>query len=167
MKGIFMKTKLLIVLLFIFVIQIGLADAQTKKTAKIDKKKIANTMKVGLDAFDKFTKGVQKGDWQSFFDVLADDFVIFFPRGEFQGESKGKERAMKFFKYVGETFKDGFTIVEKLRITANETTIVFELRDEAILNGKPYKNRVALSWDVRGNKISAYREYFGSDGKSN
>ena len=114
-----------------------------------------------------FFGGVQKNDWQPFFDLLTDDFTIFFPRGEFQGESKGKERAIKFFKYVGESFKDGFTVIEKLRITANETTIIFELRDEAVLNGKPYKNRVALSWDVRGDKISAYREYFGSDGKSN
>jgi hypothetical protein len=32
---------------------------------------------------------------------------------------------------------------------------------------EPYANRIAVSFDVRGNKICGYREYFGSDGKSN
>jgi ketosteroid isomerase-like protein len=163
-----MKVKIILFLVIVLTFQmIGAAQMQTEKPKKVDAKRVANTIKVGMEAFDRFKKGVQKGDWDSFFDMLTDDFTIFFPRGEFQGERKGKENAIKFFKYVGETFKDGFTVVEMLRITASETTIVFEMRDEAILNGKPYKNRVALSWDVRGDKISAYREYFGSDGKSN
>ncbi len=162
-----MKIKLFIAMFFVILFQIGFVTAQTEKPKKVNPKKVAKTMEVGMKAYKHFIKGVQKGDWQPFFEMLTDDFIIFFPRGEFQGESKGKERAMQFFKYVGETFKGGFTVVEVLRITASETTIIFELRDEAILNGKPYKNRVALSWDVRGDKISAYREYFGSDGKSN
>jgi ketosteroid isomerase-like protein len=99
--------------------------------------------------------------------MMTDDFTVFFPRGEFQGETKGKERSMKFFKYVSDTFNQSFKVTEVLRITANETTIVIELRDEAVIRGNPYKNRVALSWDIRDDKISAYREYFGSDGKSN
>jgi ketosteroid isomerase-like protein len=52
------------------------------------------------------------------------------------------------------------------RVTSNETTVVFQFRDEGILFGGAYKNRVAVSFGVRGNKICSYREYFGSDGKS-
>ncbi len=162
-----LKTKLIIVVIIAFFFLVSAAPAQTKIPKKVDAKKVAKTWQVGMTAYDHFIKGVQKGEWQEFFEMLTDDFIIFFPRGEFQGESKGKARAMQFFKYVSETFKGGFTVTEVLRVTASETTIIFELRDEAILNGKPYKNRVALSWDVRGDKISAYREYFGSDGKSN
>lgn len=33
--------------------------------------------------------------------------------------------------------------------------------------GQPYKNRIAISFDVRNDKICVYREYLGSDGKSN
>ena len=44
--------------------------------------------------------------------------------------------------------------------------MVFEFRDEGLLLNQPYKNRVAVSFDVRGEQISGYREYFGSDGKS-
>ncbi|MDJ0661980.1 MAG: hypothetical protein QNJ42_21215 [Crocosphaera sp.] len=57
----------------------------------------------------------------------------------------------------------------------NEKTVIFEFRDEGLFRGVPYKNRVAISkrsasrcaFDIRGDKICAYREYYGSDGKSN
>lgn len=143
------------------------AIAQTKKPKKIDAKKVAKTMDVGMKGYEHFLKGINTGEWQPFFEMMTDDFTVFFPRGEFQGETKGKEKAMKFFKFVSGTFDKSFKVVEVLRITANETTIIFELRDEAVLRGNPYKNRVALSWDIRDDKIAAYREYFGSDGKSN
>lgn len=162
-----MKIKLLFMMLMAAFCLVLPVQAQTEKPKKIDAKKVAKTLKVGMDAFEKFKKGLHKKDWQPFFAMLTDDFTIYFPTGKYQGESKGKEKAIEFFKYVGETFKDGLNIVEILRITANETTIIIEMRDEGILRGNVYKNRVALSWDVRGDKISAYREYFGSDGKSN
>ena len=162
-----MKLKMLFVVLIVCICFVLTSQAQTEKPKKIDAKKVAKTLKVGMEAFEKFKNGLQKNDWNPFFAMMTDDFTIFFPTGKYQGERKGKENAIEFFKYVGETFKDGLNIVEILRVTANETTIVFEMRDEGILRGNVYKNRVAISWDVRGDKISAYREYFGSDGKSN
>ena len=162
-----MKNKLFIALFLALVLQIGFVQAQTEKPKKIDAKKVAKTLAVGMKGYENFIKGVQTGEWQSFFEMLTDDYTIYFPQGKFQGEQKGKEKAMEFFRYVSDTFKGGFKVVEVLRVTASETTVIFELRDEAILRGNPYKNRVSLSWDVRGDKLSAYREYFGSDGKSN
>lgn len=53
------------------------------------------------------------------------------------------------------------------RVTSNENTVGFEFRDQDPMWGQPYKNRVAVSFDVRGDKICFDREYFGSDGKSN
>ena len=44
--------------------------------------------------------------------------------------------------------------------------MIFEFRDEGNLFEKPYKNRVAVAFDIRDNQVCAYREYFGSDGKS-
>jgi len=79
----------------------------------------------------------------------------------------GKERAKEFFTYVSESFHPGIQLSSLDHVTSNETTVVFEFRDEGLLLGKPYKNRVAVSFDVRGDKICSYREYFGSDGKSN
>lgn len=48
---------------------------------------------------------------------------------------------------------------------------MFEFKDEGtmVLPGalpRPYKNRVAIAVDFRGDRVCGYREYFGSDGTS-
>ena len=123
-------------------------------------------MAVGRRAFDLFTSGLATGEWQPFLDMLTDDFTFWFPIGKFHGLNIGKKRAAEFFQYVAEAYSEGLTVTLD-RITSNETTVVFEFRDEGPMWGEPYKNRVAVSFDVRGDKICAYREYLGSDGKSN
>ena len=77
----------------------------------------------------------------------------------------------EFFNYVGTVYPDGLEITELLRRTVSGNTAVFEFKDEGRMSirGKdlPYKNRVAISLDFENGKIKHYREYFGSDGKSN
>ncbi len=124
------------------------------------------TMEVAQRAFQQFTHGLATGEWQSFVDILTDDFTFWFPMGKFHGLNIGKERASEFFQYVSEAFNQGLSVTLD-RVTSNETTVVFEFRDEGLMWGEVYKNRVAVSFDVRGDKICGYREYFGSDGKSN
>ncbi|PSB29559.1 nuclear transport factor 2 family protein [Stenomitos frigidus] len=126
----------------------------------------SNTLEVAYRAFGHFQHGLATGEWQAFIDLLSDDFTFCFPMGPYRGFNKGKERAIAFFQYVAETFKEGLSLTLD-RVTSNETTVVFEFRDEGLLLGEPYKNRVAVSFDLRGDRICAYREYFGSDGKSN
>ncbi len=125
-----------------------------------------NTLKVAHQAFEHFKYGLATGEWNSFIDMLTEDFSFWFPMGKFHGLNEGKEQARAFLQYVAETFNEGLTLTLD-RVTSNETTVVFEFRDEGKMWGQPYKNRVAVSFDVRGDKICAYREYFGSDGKSN
>ncbi|OUL26930.1 nuclear transport factor 2 family protein [Nostoc sp. 106C] len=125
-----------------------------------------NTLKVAQQAFEHFTHGLATGEWQEFLDILTEDFTFWFPMGKFHGLNEGKERAKEFFQYVNASFSPGIKLTSLDRVTSNETTVVFEFRDEGLLLGQLYKNRVAVSFDVRGDKICAYREYFGSDGKS-
>ncbi|HIK08270.1 MAG TPA: nuclear transport factor 2 family protein [Trichormus sp. M33_DOE_039] len=125
-----------------------------------------NTLKVAHQAFEHFTHGLATGEWQAFFDMLTDDFTFWFPIGKFQGLNQGKEKAKEFFYYVSASFQLGLELVSLDRITSNDTTVVFEFKDAGLLLGQPYKNRVAVSFDVREDKICSYREYFGSDGKS-
>ena len=106
------------------------------------------------------------GEWQAFIAMLSDDFTFWFPVGPYRGLNAGKERTIAFLQYVSESFGAGLLLTLD-RVTSNETTVVFEFRDEGLLLGQPYKNRVAVSFDVRGDRLCAYREYFGSDGKSN
>lgn len=126
-----------------------------------------NTLTVGREAFAYFQHGLETGDWKQFLDMLTEDFTFWFPMGKFHGLNVGKQRAQEFFQYVTQAFSPGLKLNSLDHVTSNETTVVFEFRDEGMLFGEPYKNRVAVSFDVRGNKICSYREYFGSDGKSN
>lgn len=125
-----------------------------------------NTLKVAHQAFEVFTQSLATGEWQVFLDMLTDDFTFWFPVGKFHGLNQGKERAKEFFEYVSASFHPGIKLVSLDRITSNETTVVFEFCDEGLLFGEPYKNRIAVSFDVKEDKICGYREYFGSDGKS-
>jgi len=125
-----------------------------------------DTLEVAHQAFEYFTHGLATGKWNQFMDILTEDFNFWFPVGKYHGLNVGKERALEFFEYVTQTFSPGLSFTLD-RVTSNETTVVFEFRDEGLMRGEPYKNRIAVSFDVRGDKICAYREYFGSDGKSN
>ena len=125
-----------------------------------------DTLEVAHQAFEYFTHGLATGQWNQFMDILTEDFNFWFPVGKYHGLNVGKERAIEFFEYVTQTFSPGLSFTLD-RVTSNETTVVFEFRDEGLMRGEPYKNRIAVSFDVRGDKICAYREYFGSDGKSN
>ena len=125
-----------------------------------------NTLKVAHQAFEHFRHGLATGKWQLFLDMLSDDFSFWFPMGKFHGLNVGKQKAEAFFNYVTEVFNPGLTLTLD-SVTSNETTVVFEFRDQGMMYKEPYKNRVAVAFDVRGDKICGYREYFGSDGKSN
>ena len=124
-----------------------------------------DTLKTAHQAFKHFTYGLATGEWQAFLDMLSEDFSFWFPIGPYHGLNTGKERTEAFLQYVSYTFEQGLTVTLD-RVMSNDTTVVFEFRDEGMMRGQPYKNRVAVAFDVRGNKICAYREYFGSDGKS-
>lgn len=117
-----------------------------------------DSLSVAYQAFEKFKNGLAAGRWEPFIEMLTDDFTFWFPIGQFQGVNVGKEKAKAFFQYVSEAFSEGLTI-ELERVTSNETTVVFEALSQGQLRGTPYKNQVAISLDVRGEKICGYREY--------
>jgi len=122
-------------------------------------------------AFERFREGLATGRWQGFLDLLADDFTFYFPAGKWHGEWRGRDKAAEFFAYVSTVFPEGLVLTLD-RVQWSDTTCVFEFRDSGtmVIPGQPpqpYKNRVAVSLDVRGDRIVGYREYFGSDGRSN
>ncbi|MBI3949858.1 MAG: VOC family protein [Acidobacteria bacterium] len=126
-----------------------------------------DALKTAQPAFEHFNHGLATGEWEPFLNMLTDDFTFWFPTGKYHGLNVGKAKAGEFFKSVSEAFNEGLFITEVLRVTSNERTVMFEFRDEGKMRGEPYKNRVAISLDVCGDKICGYREYFGSDRKSN
>jgi ketosteroid isomerase-like protein len=123
--------------------------------------KQAKTLETATQAFQQFAHGLATGEWEPFLNQLTDDFTFWFPVGPYQGINVGKPRAAEFFQYVFEAFKPGLTVAID-GVTSNDTTVVFELRSEGLLKGHPYKNRVAVCFDVRDNKICGYREYLSN-----
>ncbi|MGK7956332.1 MAG: nuclear transport factor 2 family protein [Crocosphaera sp.] len=124
------------------------------------------TLEVGKKAFGKFTHGLETGEWDGFLEMVTDDFTFWFPTGQYHGLNQGKDKAREFFAFVSEAFSEGLFVTLD-NIVSNEKTVIFEFKDEGLIRGVPYKNRVAIAFDIQGDKISAYREYYGSDGKSN
>ena len=128
------------------------------------------TEAVARAAFADFTHGLATGEWNAWLDRLSDDVVVHFPQGEYAGRNEGKARAAEFFRYVRTVYPEGlFATLDG--VTSNETTAVFEFRDEGLMRLPPgdrdYKNRVAVALDVRGDRVTGYREYFGGDGTWN
>lgn len=125
------------------------------------------TLEVGQQAFDNLMYGFATSDWNPLLEMLTDDFTFWFPIGKYHGFHSGKEKAKEFFEYVTEVFGKTVRLTSLERVTSSETTVVFEFRDQGMMFGEPYKNRIAISFDVRDRQICSYREYMGSDGKSN
>lgn len=143
-------------------------QAQAQRVASgFDTQQLAQTLSIGLRGFEAFKQGLATGQWQDFLGMLSDDFEFYFPIGQYKGLNQGKAKAAEFFEYVALVYNQGLQITELLRMTASEQTVVFEFRDEGLMRGEMYRNRVTVSWDIRDGQITRYREYFGSDGKSN
>jgi ketosteroid isomerase-like protein len=117
------------------------------------------TPEVAQVAFNRFSEGLLHKNWDLFLEILTDDFTFSFPTGKFKGENTGTEKAAEFFQYVSEVvFPEGLVLTLK-RITSNDKTAVFEVTAEGKMFDQPYRNQAAISFDMRDNKICAYREY--------
>ncbi|MCU0523759.1 MAG: nuclear transport factor 2 family protein [Elainella sp. Prado103] len=118
------------------------------------------TLQIAENAFQAFSQGLRSGDWVPFLNQLSDDFTFWFPAGPFKGWNQGRERAHEFFSLVSVMFPEGLTLTIQ-QITSNTTTVVYEVQSQGMLKGYPYQNQAAIAFEVRDNKIYAYREYLG------
>jgi ketosteroid isomerase-like protein len=119
------------------------------------------TLKIAQDAFQDFAHGLASGDWTLFLERLSEDFTFWFPAGPYKGLNLGKDRAREFFASVSKVFPEGLSLSVE-RVLSNETTVIFEVRSEGLMLGHPYQNQAAISFDIKGDKICAYREYLGA-----
>lgn len=120
----------------------------------------SKTLQIAESAFQAFSHGLASGDWSPFLDQLSDDFTFWFPAGPFKGLNHGRERAKEFFNLVSVMFPGGLSLTVQ-QIASNSTTVVFEVRSQGSLLGHPYENQAAIAFEVRDDKICAYREYLG------
>lgn len=123
--------------------------------------RVRTPKQVAEEAFEDFRAGLASGDWEPFLARLSDDFTLHFPLGRFQGFNRGKERAAEFFHFVSQAYPEGLEIEEVIAVTSEGNRTVFEFADRGSLRGQPYHNVVAVAFEVCGDQICAYREYFG------
>ena len=120
----------------------------------------SKTLEVAQAAFRDFSHGLTSGDWSRFLACLSDDFTFWFPAGPFKGLNLGKDRAQAFLASVSEVFPEGLTLTLE-RTLSHENTVLFEVRSQGIMLGHSYENQAAISFDIAGDKVCAYREYLG------
>jgi hypothetical protein len=122
-----------------------------------------STFAIAQQAFEAFEQGWATGNFQPFLNSLTDEFIFWYPYGEYRGKFSGYEgKAMIVAKCRGHSESGDRLIFSKPHhITSSSTTVMFEFECEGVLGGEPYEGRLAIALDVSGNKISGFREYFG------
>ena len=120
----------------------------------------AHTRQVAETAFHAFAQGLATGAWEPFLALLRDDFQFWFPAGPFKGWHQGRDTARAFLTQVSLKFPEGLHL-DCQQVTSNATTVVFEVRSHGTVQGQPYENQAAISFDIQGDQVSTYREYLG------
>lgn len=115
---------------------------------------------VALQGFANLKQGFADGNFEPYLAMLTDDYTFTAPLGEFRGQNKGKDRAVEYYKQVND-FNARFDFHEPTRITADGNTVVIEFEDEGNIGGMSYKNLICNSFDIRGEQICGWREYWG------
>ena len=92
--------------------------------------------------------------------MLTDDYTFCLPIAEFRERTVGKNRAAECYRQIAAA-NPKLKFEEPVRISANGNTVVIEFEDAGMIMGFPYRNRITSSFDVRGDQICGYREYFG------
>jgi ketosteroid isomerase-like protein len=117
-------------------------------------------LRIGRIGLQRFREGWATGAWRPFLELLAPSFVQRAPIGPLRGKDVGLDEARRHFRsltLLGARLQLG----EPFRVAASESGATFELEVTGELYGLPYRNRLALSFDVADGRITGLREYFG------
>lgn len=117
-------------------------------------------LEIAKDALAKFRHGWESGEWKPFVDLLAPGFTQRVPIGELRGREVGYDETKRHFRAL-RLMGLRLALGEPTRTTSGAGTVVFEVPVSGQLYGKPYQNRLVLSFDVADGKLTAMREYFG------
>lgn len=116
--------------------------------------------RTAMTAWHKLANAHRDGDFGPYLAMLTDDYTFSMPIGRFRGEHRGRAEAEACYEEIAAS-KPDITFQPPSRVTRQGNTVVVEFEDEGTVGGKPYRNRIASSFDVRGDRICGYREYFG------
>ncbi|MEC0256646.1 nuclear transport factor 2 family protein [Paenibacillus lautus] len=112
------------------------------------------------EAFDAFRQALETGHTEDFLKKVAEDFHFFvpLPLEGWNHEQKGKERFEELIRFERSVFKMQLT---PLIVLENEDHGVVVFRSEGLLNGRPFRNELAIVFEFEAERIRSFREYVG------
>ncbi len=119
-----------------------------------------SVLRTAMEALRLMGEGHKTGDFGPYLSMLTEDYTFSMPVGRFRGEHRGRAEAEACYQGIAAS-KPEITFHPPSRVTRQGSTVVVEYQDEGTIGDKPYRNRIAGSFDVRGDRICGYREYFG------
>lgn len=124
---------------------------QTRKTTKHTAQR----------AFGTFKRSIETGEAQPFVDMVSDDVTFEIGRENgWYGVQRGKDAVVEHTRWRWNDLQLRGQVTQE-RVTVSENTIIYEFRIDGTVKGNPFKKNLAIFFDVRGDKISRFREYAG------
>jgi predicted dinucleotide-binding enzyme/ketosteroid isomerase-like protein len=117
-------------------------------------------VRTALLAWACLAEGHATGDFTRYLALITDDYTFTMPLGEFRGVNVGRERAAACYAAISAA-RPRMRFHPPHHVSVSGDTVVLEWEDDGTLLGRPYHNRVAGSFDIRGDRVCGYREYLG------
>lgn len=123
-------------------------------------------LEVATRAFQYFAHGWARGDFQSYIEMLTEEFEFSFPEGEQRGHYSGSEGRERMIAKCEGHVRAGerLTLHPPHHVTEGRTTVVFEFVAEGMLGGLYFRGEIAIAFEISGERISGFREYYGYSG---
>lgn len=118
------------------------------------------TLETAQRAYNAFVDALATGDEKPLVEMLTDDVTFQVPIPQFRGTQQGKAQVAAITRWRWDTF--GLRLLSPAVLdttTASGDTVSFEFQTNGTVKGKPFENHLVVIFVVRGDKISAFREY--------
>ncbi|WP_169090492.1 nuclear transport factor 2 family protein [Paenibacillus sp. PL91] len=112
------------------------------------------------EVFDAFRRAFETGHTVDFLNKVTEGFHFFVPlplKG-WNHEQQGKERFEELIRFERSVLQVQLT---PLILLENEDNGMVVFRAEGSLNGRPYRNELAVVFEFEAERIRSFREYVG------
>ncbi|WP_339324788.1 nuclear transport factor 2 family protein [Paenibacillus sp. FSL W8-0194] len=112
------------------------------------------------DVFDAFKQALETGDTDDFLKKATEDFhfSVPLPLEGWNHEQQGKKRFEDLVRFERSVFQMQLT---PLIVLENEDNGMVVFRSEGSLNGRDFRNELAIVFEFEGERVRSFREYVG------
>ncbi|MFX3633999.1 MAG: nuclear transport factor 2 family protein [Candidatus Pristimantibacillus sp.] len=112
------------------------------------------------EVFDSFRRAFETGHTADFLKKVTEGFhfIVPLPLEGWNHEQQGKERFEELIRFERSVLQAQFT---PLIVLENEDNGMVVFRAEGSLNGRPYRNELAVIFEFEAERVHSFREYVG------